>query len=185
MPRGIPSAVHPGSTLSDSLGRTWRESNTCKGTCWGLANWAGNHWTSHKLNMVSQGLHFTPSLGGSSSSQPWVLPCFCCLMPTNLCVHCQTSCCCQLVSSNLSGRCQLFRSWQEHWDRLIHCISEIQAAKILCLSCLFCFFFCFFLLHLLAIPDILPVKQMKTNKKIIKATQRPVQSSFQAKVWVI
>lgn len=133
--------------------------------------------------MVSQGLHFTPSLGGTSSSQPWVLPCFCSLMPTNLCMHCQPSCCCQLVSSNLSGRCQLFRSWQEHWDRIIHCRSETQAAKILCLKCLGFFLFLSFTSssysrHFTSQAD-------ENKQKIIKATQRPVQSSFQAKVWVI
>lgn len=163
MPRGIPSAVCPGSTLSDSLGSAQGELNTCRGICWGLASCAGNCWTTHKLNMVSQGLHFTPSpkcccgsLGGSCSSQPWVL-----LIPTNLCVPLSSLPCCQLVSSNPSGICQGLRKWQKHWGRLIHCMSEIQATKILCLRCLLFLF----LWHPLAIPDIWPVKHMKTNKK--------------------
>lgn len=82
VPRGIPSAMRPGSTLSDSLG----ELNTCRGIFWGLASCARNYWTRHKLNMVSQGLHFIPIPRHCCSSQPWILPCFCSLMLTNLCV---------------------------------------------------------------------------------------------------
>lgn len=42
MPKEIPSAVSPGSTLSGSLGRAWGVFNTCREIFQGLANSAGS-----------------------------------------------------------------------------------------------------------------------------------------------
>lgn len=131
--------------LFDSLGSAW-ELNSCRGICWGLANCAGNYWTSHKLK-VSQRLHFAPSpkqccgsLGGSCSSQPWVLLCFHSLMPTNLYMPLSSfpllPVCLLQPLRKMSG----LQEVTEHWDRLIHCMSEIQATKIFCWRRLFFWF---------------------------------------------
>lgn len=67
--------------------------------------------------------------------------------------------------------------------RLIHCMSEIQAAKIFSLRCLFRLLlfsltYSRYSRHLTSLAD-------ENKQKIIKAMQRPVQSSLQAKVWAI
>lgn len=131
-------------------------------------------WAKGFILYPSQGTAAAASPRSCLASVVWCLQtCVC---------HCHPFPCCQLVSSNLPARCHVFRRWQEHWDRLIHCMSEIQAAKIFCLRCLFCLLFfsltySSYSRHLTSLAD-------ENKKKIIKATQRPIQSSLQAKVAV-
>lgn len=189
MSRGIPSAVCPGSTLSDSLGSAWEELNTCTGICWGLANCAGNSWCSHKLNMVSQGLHFytQPKAlllqpGWELQQQPWILPCFCSLMPTNLCVPLSSL---PLLPVRLLQPLRKMSGLQGVTGTLrqthsLHVRNPGNQNLVFNMPV-----FLFFSLtsssysrHLTSLAD-------ENKQKIIKATQRPVQSTLQEKVWVI
>ena len=153
MPRGIPSAMNPGSTLSGSLGSSWEEWNTCSRIFWGLANCAESYWTSTSWTWRAKDfiLH-QAAWDGFAAASPGTRSAFVVRFPPLICVcHCCPSACFQLVSSTLSVRHQVFRSWQ--WHRQDHSLHvRNPGSQTFSLRSLFCF--PFLLWNLLGIPDI-------------------------------
>lgn len=150
----------------------WRDFLRPGQLCW-------SYWTSHKLNTESQGPCFTPnpirglgSLEWSCSSQPQILPCICGLVfSINLCVlplslPLLLACLLQPLVKTLGLQGMTVAQRQAHSLHIRNTGSQNILFKMLVLLSIFslqssCSSKCLASLR---------SKQMKANKKIIKAT---------------